>query len=232
MSTHAQLFISPHTPAVKHIETLLQKNLCSTGGCTTCTTCKKIVGRQHHAILWLHPEKKYTREQLEPIFKTISFTLEPGKKFFFVIQKADFLTAACANSLLKSVEEPPPGYHFFFVAEREQQVLPTIRSRCVIHTLYAEKKIEDQKILAIFKREEHCTPIEFDKLLWQKKPSQQETVELLDQLLHHWIEQHKKKKERADSQTITLLKNALLNPPMPGSSTIFWRNLYLHMNTI
>ena len=51
---------------------------------------------------------------------------------------ADFLTEACSNSLLKSVEEPPTGYHFIFLAERLSQILPTIQSRCMIKSLYEE----------------------------------------------------------------------------------------------
>jgi len=235
MNTQAQLFIGPHTQTVNHAQTVLQKRFCKDDGCTTCSTCKQLTERQHHGVIWLAPEKQYTRDQLEPIFKTISFALEPGQHLFFVVQKADFLTAACANSLLKSVEEPPPGYHFIFLAEREQQVLPTIRSRCTIHSLYGKKTAEDEQFLNIFKKKVFCAPAAFDKLLWQKKPNERETVELLDVLLAYWIEENKKnieKKENKAPQMIALLTSALENPPMPGSSKLFWRNFYLQMSQI
>ena len=33
------------------------------------------------------------------------------------------------------MEEPPAGYHFILLAERAEQILPTIISRCIINTL-------------------------------------------------------------------------------------------------
>jgi len=235
MNSQAQLFIGPHSHTTQQVEHLLQKKFCKNDGCKTCVVCKKITDRQHHGIIWLSSEKQYTREQLEPIFKTISFALEPGQNLFFVLQKADFLTAACANSLLKSVEEPPPGYHFIFLAERTQQVLPTIRSRCTTHNLYGEKTAEDRQFADIFKKKTNCAPAAFDKLLWQKKPTERETVELIDELLHYWIEENKKnigtEKNKAP-EMVTLLTYALQNPPMPGSSKIFWRNFYLQMSQV
>ena len=111
----------------------LQQQLCSNNGCGVCTTCFQIKQEQHHAALWLQPEKtQYTIATLDPIFKTISYALAPDQPFFIIIQKADLLTQLCANSLLKSLEEPPAGYHFILLAEREDQILPTIHSRCVV----------------------------------------------------------------------------------------------------
>jgi DNA polymerase-3 subunit delta' len=40
-----------------------------------------------------------------------------------------------ANALLKTLEEPPPNTFFIVVSELWSQVLPTIRSRCVVQTL-------------------------------------------------------------------------------------------------
>jgi len=36
----------------------------------------------------------------------------------------------CANKLLKMIEEPPPKTLFLLVSEDEEQIIPTIRSRC------------------------------------------------------------------------------------------------------
>jgi len=40
------------------------------------------------------------------------------------------MNPAAANSLLKSLEEPPPANHFALVTSAPQALLPTIRSRC------------------------------------------------------------------------------------------------------
>lgn len=47
-----------------------------------------------------------------------------------LIDPADKLTPQAANSVLKSLEEPPPGTVFLLVTSNAQQLLPTIVSRC------------------------------------------------------------------------------------------------------
>ncbi len=49
---------------------------------------------------------------------------------YVIIDGADFLSAAAANALLKTLEEPPKTTRFFLLAESLTEVLPTIRSRC------------------------------------------------------------------------------------------------------
>ena len=130
----AQLWIGNHAHLVKQVQKTLQNTFCSNEGCQKCKTCALIKKQQHHSAIWLQPEKLYTRDEIQVIFDTISFKLEDHQKLFFIIQHADFLTPACSNSLLKSVEEPPQGYHFIFLAERQSQILPTIQSRCIIQS--------------------------------------------------------------------------------------------------
>jgi DNA polymerase-3 subunit delta' len=50
----------------------------------------------------------------------------------FLIDGVDHLTVAAANALLKVLEEPPDAVRFFLLAERYDDVLPTIRSRCAM----------------------------------------------------------------------------------------------------
>ena len=97
--------------------------------------------------MWLTPEKSYTLPQLQPIFETISLQLAPDEHFFFIIEHADALTPACANSLLKVMEEPPTGYHFLLLAERQDTILPTIRSRAVISSFYTHDGIPKEHVL-------------------------------------------------------------------------------------
>jgi len=235
----AQLWIGSHTHLVKKTKQTLQTLFCKDNGCKTCKTCELIEKQQHHSSIWLKPEKMYTRDQIQVIFDTISFKLEENQKLFFVIQNADFLTAACANSLLKSVEEPPEGYHFIFLAERQSQILPTIQSRCMIQSFYEQGTYENQKqIINIFKSEKICAPAAFLKILDEEKPNEKETIEIIDILLKHWLNEimtavvnDDQKKYQLAYDSVTKLKIALLSPPMPGSSKIFWRNLYLQFSS-
>jgi len=230
----AQIFVGPHKTILEKTKETIQKIFCTNNACGTCTHCKQIDEEQHHGVIWIEPEKQYTLEAIAPIFKQITFQLEPGQHIFFVLKKADFLTAACSNSLLKSVEEPPQGYHFIFLAQRGQQILPTIRSRCVVQSFWTGVASESEEFADMFKKKLTCIPSVFLKMLSQKNPSERETVELLDNLLTHWISEHKKQTQ-ANQKTvlagkmITLLKQSLETPPMPGSSKLFWKNFYLQM---
>jgi DNA polymerase-3 subunit delta' len=53
-----------------------------------------------------------------------------AKKRYIILDGADRLTMPAANALLKTLEEPPKTTQFFLLAENEEAVLPTIRSRC------------------------------------------------------------------------------------------------------
>lgn len=47
-----------------------------------------------------------------------------------LVYPLDAMAAPAANSLLKTLEEPPPGLQFLLGAQRLDRVLPTTRSRC------------------------------------------------------------------------------------------------------
>jgi DNA polymerase-3 subunit delta' len=49
---------------------------------------------------------------------------------FFVVDEAEKMTTEAANSLLKTLEEPPSTTSIILVTAFPQQLLPTIRSRC------------------------------------------------------------------------------------------------------
>jgi len=235
----AQLWVGPHDNLLAETYRYLQKLLCPHNGCSSCTTCNQIMQQQHHAICWLYPEKQYTLDHLKIIFSTLAFTLDPDTLFFFIIQKADALTAACGNQLLKSIEEPPSGYHFILLTDRVDDILPTIRSRCIIQTWYAQSgTAHHQPIIDCFTKKNKVSPSAFAALLETSKINEQETKEVLETLLAHWAQQYKKAVVKNNDQTADLalqmiehLKQALIMPPMPGSSKIFWKNFFLQTHT-
>lgn len=47
-----------------------------------------------------------------------------------VIEPAEAMNAAAANSILKILEEPPTGVYFILVSSNSRRLLPTLRSRC------------------------------------------------------------------------------------------------------
>ncbi len=62
--------------------------------------------------------------------QTLQYTAVFGRKRFYIIDRAETLTNAAANSLLKVLEEPPPYAHFILLTTHAGRIIPTILSRC------------------------------------------------------------------------------------------------------
>ena len=231
----SHLWIGNESTLIKKTEEALQRVFCKDNGCGTCVTCKQIIDRQYSDLLWLCPEKNYTLDQLEPVFKTASFALDAQQVFFFVLQKADFFNQSCANALLKILEEPPTGYHFILLAERMEYMLPTIRSRCLIAQFQSiERQQEVHQIVSWFKQLNFPDAAIFGQKVDQANLSDRESLVFVDELFAYWTEQYSQntddeKKMKKIQKIITILKKALEQPPMPGSSKIFWKDLYLQI---
>tara|TARA_R110000868_G_scaffold56899_2_gene176215 strand:+ start:3861 stop:5015 length:1155 start_codon:yes stop_codon:yes gene_type:complete len=72
-------------------------------------------------------------EALE-IVKSLSLKSYEGGYKIMLIWMAEKMNIACANKLLKLIEEPPNNTVFILMAEDEEQILSTIKSRCqVLH---------------------------------------------------------------------------------------------------
>jgi DNA polymerase III subunit delta' len=55
-----------------------------------------------------------------------------GRRKIAIVDEIDTLNTEGANSLLKTLEEPPAGSIIFLIGTSEQRQLPTIRSRCQV----------------------------------------------------------------------------------------------------
>jgi hypothetical protein len=231
----AYLFVGAQQAVMQHVVGVLQKQCCLYGGCGVCRMCVAVIERQHHALTWVEPQKSYTLDQIDSICKTGAFALEDGTHHYFILSDADLLTPACANRLLKILEEPPQGYHFILLASGRDAVLPTIRSRCIVHYVQGASTYQQfDDLFNYFIAVQAGSSVEFLKVLDQSKIGEQETVQLLDRLLMYWLDRAKsalsgaKSKEYEKAQQVVgVLKNAYKYLPMPGSSKLFWKDLFL-----
>ena len=232
----AQLWVGQHETVVPQVIAYLQKELCQQGTCHVCTTCMQLREQQHHSVTWLYPEKMYTLDYLKKELRMISFALATNEHHFFIIQKADFLTTQCANSLLKSIEEPPAGYHFILLTQRLAEIVPTIKSRCTIRTFTTTHATTNSKLLSFFTSVTPADPFLFLKELDAAKPNERETEELLDALLIFWTTQTKQAliNDQTAAYTkahtiVTTIKQNYKKIPMPGSSKLFLKELFIQI---
>lgn len=205
------------------------------GFCDNCADCTKVNLGQHHLVRWLSPEGQYTVKQLEIIFETIIFELEKDQEFFFILDKAELLNTTAANSLLKSLEEPPASYHFILLANRQEGILPTISSRCIVQKFDFQDQNEISVLASFFTSQILQVKFQdFSKELERSKISEHEILDLIDKIYFFWSQNLKKalldqdqKNIKISKNIISILDNVRQYTPMPGSSKIFLKNLYL-----
>lgn len=228
----AQLFIGTPQATKSHAIKLIQKQYCHSDACGTCLSCTAITQRQYHTLIWLEPEQAYTLELLEPVFERLAFSNEPDQIFFFVLDQAERLTHACANALLKAVEEPPTGYHFLFLSQSLEAIAPTIRSRCHIFQLNTPtaQSAAYAELLALF------TPANLDHLTFLSTfdkfaLTEYDTFMFLNILFEHYSTQILAGDKTAQD-FIPHIQRLMLKPPSPGSSKLYLRQLYLDWCTL
>ncbi len=107
---------------------------CSSGGCGKCTDCCKVTEGHVDILRICAPKVAELRDALAYVAE------KPYEGAFkaVVISAADDMTPAAANSLLKTLEEPPAGVVFLLEVRSVSGVLPTIASRCAIVTITPE----------------------------------------------------------------------------------------------
>jgi DNA polymerase-3 subunit delta' len=90
------------------------------------------------------PQMMIKVDQVRRVIGSIYFRPAEGRERVFIFTDSVFMKEA-ANSLLKVLEEPPEFATIFLLAENPGELLPTIRSRCMILRLcnLSLQEIED-----------------------------------------------------------------------------------------
>ena len=101
--------------------------------CGKCKNCQMAVGETHPDIYmldWLDKSTVISVDQIRHLIDRLTLTASRGTYRVAVINHAHTMTAAAANGLLKTLEEPGDGCIILLVADRERELPITIRSRC------------------------------------------------------------------------------------------------------
>jgi DNA polymerase-3 subunit delta' len=143
------------------VRSWLCENPLAQGACGLCTSCHAIDVRTHADLCVLMPEttqlelgwplsekaqaeiddkkRKPSREiRVESMRDAIEFsqrTSARGRGKAVLVYPAERMNPISANALLKTLEEPSGDTRFVLASEAAHQLLPTIRSRCIAHTM-------------------------------------------------------------------------------------------------
>jgi len=111
----------------------------------------RILIQTHPDVLIIPPDPPQLMIKLGQIRQAIhvAFYRPPAesRRAFTIFTSSNFMKEA-ANSLLKLLEEPPDHTSLILLTENPQELLPTIRSRAVIHRLGAIPAAELESLLA------------------------------------------------------------------------------------
>ena len=131
------------------------------GACGHCSSCHAVAVHTHADLCMLMPETlslalgwpldEKTQDDLDGKKRKPSkeikvdaareavtftqFTRSRGTTKVVLVFPAERMNHITANTLLKTLEEPPGAVKFILATEAAHQLLPTIRSRCLGHTM-------------------------------------------------------------------------------------------------
>jgi len=136
---HSLLFAGPEGVGKRTLALLLAKAVncqqsAGAGICGHCSSCHKIEAGTHPDLREIEPDGQFIKiEQTRELSREVFFTPFEARRRFFLINQAERLKMEAANSLLKTLEEPPETSHLILITDRPDELLSTIRSRCQMY---------------------------------------------------------------------------------------------------
>ncbi len=102
----------------------------SNDSCDECPVCQRIQSNSYSDVVTTQPDGTYIKiAQTRALINDVQVRPREGKQRFFLLNEADRLREEAANSLLKTLEEPPSTSTLILLSSRPDALLPTIRSR-------------------------------------------------------------------------------------------------------
>jgi len=104
---------------------------CPDQGCAKCLNCHKILNGLHPDVVFFEPEGNFfTIEQVRELQHEVGLKPFETQTKVYVLDEVDKMTREAANSLLKTLEEPPPHTIFILLTSNPDGLLSTVISRC------------------------------------------------------------------------------------------------------
>lgn len=112
---------------------VLCKNSSTLQRCAQCSSCKLTAAGSHPDLFWIGPEEdkqQISVDQIRAAAERFSKTSYLGGYKIAIIEPAHQMTHGAANSVLKTLEEPPAGSLLILITSRPSSLPATVRSRC------------------------------------------------------------------------------------------------------
>jgi DNA polymerase-3 subunit delta' len=148
--SHAYLFVGPESVGKQTTALLLAQTLNCTSTptltpsipssaltpCGECEDCRRIAAGTHPDVHTILPGSKTGQnisvEQMRDLRQDVARRPILGRRKLYLIPTAEAMNDEAANTLLKTLEEPPGTVTLILMATSPTRVLPTILSRCQV----------------------------------------------------------------------------------------------------
>ena len=137
---HALLFKGARGLGKFHLAQIFSQSLLCTQPdsdnrpCDQCRNCLLYLAGNHPDFFQVVPEeggdKPIKVDQVRELNSAMTLKSHSGAYKIVIISPAEQMNVAAANSLLKTLEEPPPQTLLILISHTPGLLLPTIRSRC------------------------------------------------------------------------------------------------------
>jgi DNA polymerase III subunit delta' len=102
--------------------------------CGVCDSCRRIAAGTHPDVHVIVPGSKggqnISVEQMRDVRQDVARRPIMGRRKLYLIPNAEAMNEEAANTLLKTLEEPPEYVTLILMATSPTRVLPTVLSRC------------------------------------------------------------------------------------------------------
>lgn len=103
------------------------------GACGKCTSCKKIRSMNHPDYIEIRAEKGVIKiDQVRKMCRELCYPPYESEMRVVLLEDVHTMRREAANSLLKTLEEPPRNNLLILTAEASQDLLATLTSRCQV----------------------------------------------------------------------------------------------------
>ena len=130
---HAYLLHGPAGTGKRAAARAFAAELLSSGAPDPANARTRVEHGSHPDLTWVAPtgaHEMLRRDVDEAVVAAAAHTPFEARYRVFVLERADTMNDEAANSLLKTLEEPPGYVVLLLLTDRPTQVLPTIASRC------------------------------------------------------------------------------------------------------
>ncbi len=135
-NVHAYLFAGPRGTGKRSVARLCAMTALCRGKdkpCGVCGPCRRALSDTHpdiHTVLPPKDKKTVGVDAMREVIAQVGVrSFEDGAKAV-IFPRAETLTPAAQNALLKTLEEPPDGTVFFLCTDQPSALLRTVVSRC------------------------------------------------------------------------------------------------------